>query len=93
MRLRVGRNWLQPADGVGEAWRGTRGGVSVSNACLAPAKYAFTLSGDKTTLSGSDTLYNVPMTLTLSADGACFVGHWVSEDLDFVATIWNFAAH
>ena len=68
-------------------------GVSVSNACLAPAKYAFTLSGDKTTLSGSDTLYNVPMTLTLSADGACFVGHWVSEDLDFVATIWNFAAH
>jgi hypothetical protein len=33
------------------------------------------------------------MTLTLSADGACFVGHWTSGPSDFVATIWNFAAH
>ena len=67
-------------------------GVSASVACLAPSKYSFTLSQDKKTLSGSDTKYDVPMTLTLSADGACFVGHWTSADLDFVATIWNFAA-
>lgn len=68
-------------------------GTSVSDACLAPAKYSFTLSQDKKTLSGSDTDSNVPMTLNLSADGACFVGHWVLGDLDFVATIWNFVPH
>jgi CSLREA domain-containing protein len=67
-------------------------GVSVTNACLGTAQYSFTLSPDKHTLSGSDTLDNVPMTLTLSSDGACFVGHWTSGSDDFVATIWNFAA-
>jgi len=67
-------------------------GVSVTNACLATAKYSFTLSPDKHTLSGSDTVDNIPMRLTLSSDGACFVGHWTSGADDFVATIWNFAA-
>jgi len=66
-------------------------GVSVTDACLLPSKYAFTLSADGKTLSGSDTLFNVPMTLTRSDDGACFVGHWIFGDLNFVATIWNFA--
>jgi hypothetical protein len=66
-------------------------GVSVSQPCLAPAAYTFTLSPDHKTLSGSDTLSDVPMTLTRSADNACFVGHWISGDLNFVATIWNFA--
>lgn len=68
-------------------------GVSASNACLAPSKYEFTLSGDHKTLSGSDTVYNVPMTLTLSSDGACFVGHWTLGPNAFVATIWNFVGH
>ena len=38
-------------------------------------------------MSGSDTANNVPMTLTLSPDRACYVGHWVSGGYDFVATI------
>ena len=67
-------------------------GQSVSNsACITKAAYTFTLSLDKQTLSGSDTLSNVPMTLTLSNDGGCFVGHWISGSDDYVATIWNFA--
>ena len=66
-------------------------GQSVSNlACIYPAAYTFTLSPDNLTLSGSDTVSNVPMTLTRSGDGACFVGHWVSGVDDYVATIWNF---
>jgi hypothetical protein len=65
-------------------------GQSVTNACLATAAYSFTLSFDKRTLTGSDTANSVPMTLSLSKDGACFVGHWVSDGYDFVATIWKF---
>jgi catechol 2,3-dioxygenase-like lactoylglutathione lyase family enzyme len=34
VRLRVGRNWLEPADGVGEPWWCTCRGVSVSNAWI-----------------------------------------------------------
>jgi len=66
-------------------------GVSVTNACISPAKYSFTLSPDKYRLIGSDTTSNVPMTLTLGSDGACFVGHWTSGQYDFTATIWKFA--
>jgi V8-like Glu-specific endopeptidase len=70
----------------------TMTGQSVSNAaCIAPAEYSFTLSSDQQTLSGGDTKYNIPMALTLSSDGACFVGHWISGSDDYVGTIWNFA--
>jgi hypothetical protein len=65
-------------------------GVSVTDNCLAPAAYSFKLSPDMQSLYGSDTAFNVPMALTLSNDGACFVGHWVSGPYDFIATIWNF---
>ncbi len=66
-------------------------GVSVTNACLFPASYSFTLSADKHTLVGLDTFDVVPMVLTLNSDGSCFVGHWISGPTDFTATIWNFA--
>ncbi len=69
----------------------TMNGVSVTNACLATAKYSFALSPDKYRLIGSDTVHSVPMTLTLSSDGACYVGHWTSGPYDLTATIWKFA--
>ena len=65
-------------------------GVSTSDVCLGTAAYSFTLSADGRTLSGSDTKNSVPMTLQLSSDGNCFVGHWRSGIDDFIATIWNF---
>ena len=66
----------------------TMSGVSVSNpSCIGTAAYAFTQSGDRKSLVGADTANNVPMTLTLSPDGACYVGHWLSGSFDFVATI------
>ena len=68
----------------------TMNGVSVTSACIAPAKYAFALSQDIFRLIGSDTLHIVPMTLTLSSDGACYVGHWTSGPYDLTATIWKF---
>lgn len=68
-------------------------GVSATVACLAASKYIFQLSPDQHTLLGGDTKHDVPMTLTLSDDGACFVGHYVSGADDFVATIWNFVPH
>ncbi|MHB8447186.1 MAG: hypothetical protein ACYC7G_03205 [Rudaea sp.] len=66
----------------------TMSGVSVSNpSCIGTAAYAFTQSSDRKSLVGADTANNVPMTLTLSPDGACYVGHWVSGSFDFVATL------
>lgn len=66
----------------------TMSGVSVSNpSCIGTAAYAFTQSGDRKSLVGSDTANSVPMTLTLSPDGACYVGHWLSGSYDFIATI------
>ena len=70
----------------------TMTGQSVSNnACIATDAYSLTLSPDKQTLSGMATVSNVPLTFTLSSDGACFVGHWTSGSDDYVGTIWNFA--
>ena len=70
----------------------TMNGTSASNlACITPAKYQLAVSANKQTLSGADTLDVLPMTLTLSSDGACFVGHRISGGDDYVATIWNFA--
>jgi hypothetical protein len=67
-------------------------GMSVTNeSCISPAAYTFTLSPDKQTLSGGDTLAKIPMNLTLSHDGACFTGHWISGPQDYISTIWNFA--
>ena len=68
----------------------TMTGLSTSDACIVPAAYSFTLSADGRTLSGSDTANSVPMTLRLSSDGNCFVGHWTSSGFDLIATIWNF---
>jgi hypothetical protein len=66
----------------------TMSGVSVSNPlCIGTDAYALTQSADRQSLIGSDTAANVPMTLTLSPDHACYVGHWVSGGLDYVATI------
>ena len=69
-------------------------GVSVSNpACLATAKYTFTLSPDKQTLSGADTQYDIPLTLVRTNDQACFVGRWISGPDIYVATIWAFPSN
>jgi hypothetical protein len=66
----------------------TMTGTSVSNpSCIGTAAYAFTQSGDRMLLAGSDTQDDVPMTLTLSPDHACYVGHWIRGGADFVATI------
>jgi hypothetical protein len=79
------------ADTVGGTFSMT--GTSVSDSsCIATAAYTFTLSGDKQSLVGNDTFNHVPMTLTISADGACYVGHWVSGTDDYVATFWAVAA-
>lgn len=67
------------------------GVASVDLACVLPAAYTFTLSLDQQTLSGNDTVNNIPMTLTLDSSGTCFVGHWVSGAEDYIGTIWNFA--
>jgi hypothetical protein len=68
-------------------------GTATSNVhCFSTGAYTFTRSADKLSLVGSDTKNNVSMTLTLSADGACYVGHWVSGPYDYVATIWAVAA-
>lgn len=69
-------------------------GVSVSNlACIYTAKYTFSLSPDKQTLSGADTQEGIPMSLTLTNDQACYVGRWISGPDIFVATIWAFPSN
>ena len=55
--------------------------------CLQLWAYTFTLSPDKSTLSGGETTYNVPMTLTRGPGEDCFVGHWVSGPYDYLAHI------
>jgi hypothetical protein len=66
----------------------TMTGISVSNpSCISTAAYAFTQSSNRMLLTGSDTANNVPMTLTLSPDHACYVGHWISGGLDYIGTI------
>ena len=63
-------------------------GVSVSNpSCIGKASYTLTLSADKTTLSGLDTVNNVQMTLTRGPGENCFVGHWVSDPYDYLGHI------
>ncbi|MEO5692860.1 MAG: hypothetical protein ABIQ72_07025 [Usitatibacter sp.] len=55
----------------------TMAGIGVSNpACIGTAAYALTLSPDRTQLVGSDTISNVPMTLTRLPGQGCFVGTW-----------------
>lgn len=66
----------------------TVSGVSVSNEnCIGTSIYEFTLSQDGLSLSGRDTLADIPMTLTRLSSQACFVGHWVMGPDDFVAHI------
>lgn len=63
-------------------------GVSVSNAgCIGAYAYAFTLSKDGRTLTGSDTINDVPMVLTRGPGEGCFHGHWVDDGYDYVAHV------
>ena len=91
----TGRTGIEYTDGsLADAADGTfsMNGVAVSDSvCLAPDAYTFTLSLDQQTLSGTETVNNIPMTLTLDSSGTCFVGHWVSGPDDYVGRIWNFA--
>ncbi len=59
--------------------------------CIGLAAYEFTLAADGQTLVGRDTRNDIPMSMSLSADGKCFVGHWTGGDADDVGTLWNFA--
>ncbi len=63
-------------------------GVSVSDpSCIGTGTYTLALSADGNTLSGLDVGANVPMTLTRGPGEACFVGHWVLGDHDWVGHI------
>ena len=63
-------------------------GVSVSNdQCIGVAAYNLVLSNDMLSLTGSDTLSKISMTLTRQAGEACFVGHWISGADDYVGHI------
>jgi len=62
-------------------------GVSTSEGCLGTAAYAFTLSNDGRTLTGSDTVNNVEMILTRQPGEGCFHGHAIFGDDDYVAHI------
>ena len=60
-------------------------GVSVSNAkCIATAAYDLVLSNDTLSLTGSDTDSSIAMTLTRQPSEACFVGHWIDGNEDYV---------
>ena len=54
----------------------TMSGVSVSDPCISTATYTFTVSPDGLTLTGADTLSNVPMVLTRTPDQSFFSGLW-----------------
>ncbi len=63
-------------------------GTSVSDAnCIGTASYDLVLAKDGLSLTGSDTVSNIPMTLTRLPGEACFVGHWVDAPHDYVAHI------
>lgn len=60
-------------------------GVSVSNdQCIATAAYDLVLSNDTLSLTGSDTDSSIAMTLTRQPSEACFVGHWIDGNEDYV---------
>lgn len=67
-------------------------GTSVSDNCLATDNYSFSVSPDKSVMTGTAAVYNVPMLMTLSGDHACYTGHWRAGGFDFIGTIWNFNA-
>jgi hypothetical protein len=65
-------------------------GIFTNNgSCLGTASYNLTLSADGKTLSGFDIAQDppIPMTLTRGSGEDCFVGHWVSGDLDYLAHV------
>jgi hypothetical protein len=67
----------------------TMSGIGVSNpACIGTAAYALTLSSNTFQLVGSDTINNVPMTLTRGPNDACFVGTWALGANVYEAHIW-----
>jgi cysteine-rich repeat protein len=66
----------------------TMSGTSVSNPlCIGLGIYAFSVSPDGLTLTGTDTFSGVNMTLTRTPTQSCFTGHWVQAPYDFVAHI------
>ena len=67
----------------------TMTGTGVSNlTCIGTAAYTFTLSGDTLQLTGSETVANVPMTLTRGPGEQCFVGTWAAGADAYEAHIW-----
>jgi hypothetical protein len=66
----------------------TMSGTSVSNPlCISTASYTFSVSPDGLTLTGTDTLNSVDMTLTRASNETCFVGHWIAGPDDYLAHI------
>lgn len=63
-------------------------GTSVTNeSCIGTGIYNFTLSEDKLTLTGTDTLNEIEMTLTRYAHEDCFVGIWDDGEYEYQAHI------
>lgn len=60
-------------------------GVAVSDvACIGTSSYDLELSGDSLSLTGFDTQSEIPMTLTRLPGEACFVGHWIDGEDDYI---------
>lgn len=62
-------------------------GISVSDAaCIGMDIYEFTASDDGLTLNGTAfaSEVEVDMVFTRFADEACFVGHWILDDQDYI---------
>jgi hypothetical protein len=84
---------IETTDGVvPEALDGTAAfqGVSVSDpACIGMDIYEFMVSQDGLTLNGTAyaSAVDVEMVFTRLANEACFVGHWILNDQDYVGHI------
>ena len=64
-------------------------GMSVSDeTCVGMSMYTLSLTPDTLQLTGSDTYYDVPMTLTRGPGEQCFVGIWSQGDNVYEAHIW-----
>ena len=64
-------------------------GMSVSDeACVGMSMYTLSLTPDTLQLTGSDTYYDVPMTLTRGPGEQCFVGTWAAGADAYEAHIW-----
>jgi hypothetical protein len=62
-------------------------GTSASDDCIFPVTYELEVSEDGLTLDGADTDTDVKLIFTRNSDEACFVGHWISGDYDYIGHI------